>query len=237
MQPDARLYKGAMEIAVDARALLRELRQLKTITDPIGFAHPHGPVVSEAVFAAIDSSGLERSLDDFETTLYQTLPDVKGEHDQELLSRSLDSGFVQFHGNADVEAYVDLREMAAKAGFDWHSYEVGIGASGYEILVSFGTSLAASAVFEFVRKLVEKELSPEISELAAVDLCKFDALRRLGPSLDFDIAFARPATVAHARYEVYLHVVGEDWISILLVRPNGEICGRKEVSLKLSGPP
>ena len=50
----------------------------------------------------------------------------------------------------------------------------------------------------------------------------------LGPSIVFDVAFARPSTVKHARDEVYLHVAGEDCNAIMLVRPNGDICGRKD---------
>jgi hypothetical protein len=226
------LYSRATSLAVNARALLSEIERLG-ITRPAEEPNPWAQVLTGAVERALDTSGLEAALREFEASIYAHLPDVRGEHDYTLRVRELATGFVRFHGSLEDGVYEDLREMAKAAGFDWREYQVGIGAAGVAILVSFGTSLAATAVYEFLVKLTQRQLAPEIDAVAAVELSKLDVMSRWGSSIVFDSAFAKPSPVRHAKYEVYLHPAGDERVFVLLVRPNGEVCGRKEGRLRL----
>lgn len=218
-------YEQAMALAVSARALRESISTMRAAPDED--SHPHSPTVSAAVRRGLDTSGLEAALAAFETTLYQALPDIRGEHDLRLYTARLAAGSVRFHGNVEGDFYAVLRDAARVAGFEWREFEVGIGAAGIEIVVAFGAHVAAGVIYEFLRKVAEKGLDPAIDAETAVQLCKADLSRRRN-SCRIGAAYALASPVSHARFEVYLHDMDADCVHLFLVRKDGEICGRKD---------
>jgi hypothetical protein len=218
--------RHAEKVAHLARALLEEIAAMREAPVRDETSRFHAEVITEYTGEALQESRLERATSEFFDSLYRRLPDVRGEHDMARYLHTIDRPYVSFHGNLDDPFYDDLIAQAADSGFEWNRFEVGIGASAIEIIVTVGASIggniAASALYDFLKSLRKKDLDPEIDSHAAVELCKLDLARTIG-QIPLGATFAVPSPLTNAKFEVRLHSADGERIFAYQIRGDGEI--------------
>jgi hypothetical protein len=189
--------------------------------------HPHHILIAQGVVMAFEESNLVSTIQKLPEVAGRLLPDLIGEVEYALFLGGVKNScpHVTFHGNDDPPVYDEFRPEGSDPQYSWNHFNVGIGAAGEAIVVAFAVNIASAFLYDYVKRLREKNLQPQIDSLSAVAICEHE-LSKSHPSLKVAKGYAKPTGVDHAILEVTL-IPGDGHTPVkFLIRPDGTICGR-----------